>query len=91
MSKSALLIVTGLLAGCASTPESTQLDVNPAVYCRGLGLEESTDGFRNCVSNRIHQYCMSQGLNPGSPDYAECESNLRDATLLRRHLQIRGF
>ena len=94
MRKALLLLLVGLLFGCAGTQErkqSTDDRSNPAEHCRRLGLEEGSDAYNNCVSNFIHQYCMAQNFKPGSEEYAECESNLRGATFLRQQLQIRGF
>ena len=91
MAKYSVIVLAVLLAaGCASQqgPSGTQ---NPSEHCRGLGLQEGTEDFQNCVSGKIQETCLSRGLQPGSPEYAGCESNLRDATFLRQQMQMRGF
>ncbi|MGB5251808.1 MAG: hypothetical protein WBN68_03675 [Sedimenticolaceae bacterium] len=91
MSRNTFVLLTVLLAGCAGTHEGGQGGAqNPSEYCRSQGIAEGTDGFRNCVSNYIHQYCMSQGLTLGTEEYASCEASLRNASFLRQQMQIRG-
>ena len=92
MKRIVLVLAILLVAGCAGTQEGGQGGAqNPSEHCRSQGIAEGTDGFRNCVSNFIHQYCMSQGLTLGSEEYARCESSLREATFLRQQMQIRGL
>lgn len=94
MRKALVFLLVGLLFNCAGTDErkpSTEDRSNPAEHCRRLGLEEGSEAYDNCISNFIHQHCMSRNFKPGSAEYAECESNLRGATFLRQQMQIRGF
>lgn len=92
MARYAAVLLALLLIGCSGMQgQPAAGGVNPAEYCRSVGVLEGTEGFRNCVSNYIHQLCMDQGLEPGTEEYATCERNLREATFLRQQLQIRGF
>jgi hypothetical protein len=91
MAKYPVIALVLLLAGCASQQQGPSGTQNPSEHCRGLGLQEGTEDFQNCVSGKIQETCLSRGLQPGSPEYAGCESNLRDATFLRQQMQMRGF